>query len=65
MPPAFRFLLSHVCHCTVHEQLLLGFAGCECVICMNPADVGQPAARMVTPCNHFFHNHCLERWMDV
>lgn len=42
-----------------------GDGGCECVICMNPADVGQPQARMVTPCNHFFHNHCLERWMDV
>ncbi len=40
-------------------------AGVECVICMNPADVGQAGARMVTPCNHFFHNHCLERWMDV
>ncbi|DBB08109.1 TPA: hypothetical protein ACH3X3_008304 [Trebouxia sp. C0006] len=42
-----------------------GDAGVECVICMNPADVGQPRARMVTPCNHFFHNHCLQRWMVV
>ncbi|KAL0030093.1 hypothetical protein WJX79_006567 [Trebouxia sp. C0005] len=42
-----------------------GDAGVECVICMNPADVGQPRTRMVTPCNHFFHNHCLQRWMDV
>lgn len=42
-----------------------GDGGVECVICMNPADVGQARERMVTPCNHFFHNHCLERWMDV
>ncbi len=27
--------------------------------------VGRPAARMLTPCNHFFHSKCLHRWMDV
>jgi len=37
----------------------------ECVICMTPVDAGRPAARMVTPCNHFFHSGCLQRWMDV
>lgn len=37
----------------------------ECVICMNPVEIGRPMARMVTPCNHFFHPQCLQRWMDV
>ncbi|KAK9829544.1 hypothetical protein WJX72_006402 [[Myrmecia] bisecta] len=39
--------------------------GAECVICMNPVDVERPAGRMVTPCGHFFHQQCLQRWMDV
>mmetsp|Transcript_12111 Transcript_12111/g.34059 ORF Transcript_12111/g.34059 Transcript_12111/m.34059 type:complete len:656 (+) Transcript_12111:510-2477(+) len=42
-----------------------GEGSVECVICMTPVDVGRPAARMVTPCNHFFHSACLQRWMDV
>lgn len=42
-----------------------GDAGVECVICMNPLDVDRIATRMVTPCNHFFHPECLNRWMDV
>ena len=42
-----------------------GDAGTECVICMNPLDVEALAARMVTPCGHFFHPACLARWMDV
>eukprot|EP00951_Prasinocladus_malaysianus_P021404 scaffold176937_cov38-Prasinocladus_malaysianus.AAC.1 len=37
----------------------------ECVICMTAVEVDPPSARMVTPCNHFFHASCLERWMDV
>ena len=37
----------------------------ECVICMNPVEIGRPMTRMVTPCNHFFHPQCLQRWMDV
>lgn len=40
--------------------------GVDCVICMAPVEVdGSVHARMVTPCNHFFHNECLVRWMDV
>ncbi|CAL8462582.1 g2115 [Coccomyxa elongata] len=42
-----------------------GDAGVECVICMNPLDIERTSARMVTPCNHFFHPDCLNRWMDV
>ncbi len=42
-----------------------GDAGTECVICMNPLDVEALAARMVTPCGHFFHPACLSRWMDI
>lgn len=44
----------------------MGSAGMtECVICMNPVEIGRSMARMVTPCGHFFHSQCLQRWMDV
>jgi len=35
----------------------------ECVICMS---VVNPIERdyMVTPCNHIFHQNCLEQWME-
>lgn len=36
----------------------------ECCICMEPVLVNS-RDRMVTPCNHFFHSHCLERWLEV
>ena len=42
-----------------------GEGSVECVICMAPVEVGRAEARMVTPCNHFFHSGCLQRWMDV
>jgi len=42
-----------------------GDGGMECVICMNVVDVQDSKARMLTPCNHFFHPMCLQRWMDV
>ena len=42
-----------------------GDAGAECVICMTPVDTERHRTRMVTPCGHFFHPTCLQRWMDV
>ena len=39
--------------------------GLDCVICMTPIDFTCPSKRMVTPCNHFFHPECLERWLKV
>lgn len=42
-----------------------GSGSIECVICMNPVEVARQPARMLTPCNHFFHVKCLQRWMDV
>lgn len=30
-----------------------------------PVQVARQPARMLTPCNHFFHVKCLQRWMDV
>jgi hypothetical protein len=41
--------------------------GLDCVICMSDmSDIYQcPSKRMVTPCNHFFHPECLERWLKV
>jgi len=41
--------------------------GLDCVICMQDmSDIYScPSKRMVTPCNHFFHPECLERWLKV
>ncbi|KAK4286140.1 hypothetical protein QN277_002739 [Acacia crassicarpa] len=38
----------------------------DCVICMTAIDLSQrPNDCMVTPCEHFFHSGCLQRWMDI
>ncbi|ONK74903.1 uncharacterized protein A4U43_C03F11300 [Asparagus officinalis] len=38
----------------------------DCVICMTGIDVTQLSNDyMVTPCEHFFHSGCLQRWMDI
>lgn len=38
----------------------------DCVICMTAIDVSQHSNEcMVTPCDHFFHSGCLQRWMDI
>lgn len=38
----------------------------DCVICMTAIDFSQsPNDCMVTPCDHFFHSGCLQRWMDI
>ncbi|KAE9457698.1 hypothetical protein C3L33_10426, partial [Rhododendron williamsianum] len=38
----------------------------DCVICMTSIDLPQRANDcMVTPCDHFFHSGCLQRWMDI
>ncbi|OWM78663.1 hypothetical protein CDL15_Pgr002834 [Punica granatum] len=38
----------------------------DCVICMTAIDLTQrPSDCMVTPCDHFFHSGCLQRWMDI
>ena len=62
-------------HRTVEEDVLASAGGgdeecgeaggVDCVICMNAVEAREPRRRMVTPCNHFFHQECLERWMDV
>ena len=39
--------------------------GVDCVICMAPVNAKARGERMLTPCNHFFHVECLERWMEV
>ncbi|KAJ8470064.1 hypothetical protein OPV22_024407 [Ensete ventricosum] len=39
----------------------------DCVICMTGIDLAQQRSNdyMVTPCDHFFHTGCLQRWMDI
>ncbi|KAI3499088.1 hypothetical protein L1887_34881 [Cichorium endivia] len=38
----------------------------DCVICMTAIDLTQHSNDcMVTPCDHFFHSGCLQRWMDI
>ncbi|KAM7249322.1 hypothetical protein ACFE04_016854 [Oxalis oulophora] len=38
----------------------------DCVICMTAIDITQRCNDcMVTPCDHFFHSGCLQRWMDI
>ncbi|KAH9792379.1 transmembrane E3 ubiquitin-protein ligase FLY2 [Citrus sinensis] len=38
----------------------------DCVICMTAIDLMQRSNDcMVTPCDHFFHSGCLQRWMDI
>ncbi|XP_039040111.1 transmembrane E3 ubiquitin-protein ligase FLY2-like [Hibiscus syriacus] len=38
----------------------------DCVICMTAIDLMQRSRDcMVTPCDHFFHSGCLQRWMDI
>ncbi|KAL8136621.1 hypothetical protein V2J09_002622 [Rumex salicifolius] len=38
----------------------------DCVICMTAIDFSERSNDcMVTPCDHFFHSGCLQRWMDV
>ena len=29
------------------------------------SQVSRASTRMLTPCNHFFHSHCLQRWMEI
>lgn len=42
-----------------------GHGAVDCVICMFPVPLEPPSGRMVTPCDHFFHEECLRRWMSV
>uniref|UniRef100_A0A803MR34 RING-type E3 ubiquitin transferase n=1 Tax=Chenopodium quinoa TaxID=63459 RepID=A0A803MR34_CHEQI len=38
----------------------------DCVICMTAIDLSEHSNDcMVTPCDHFFHSGCLQRWMDI
>jgi len=39
--------------------------GTDCVICMAEIDEEEARRCVVTPCNHKFHQACLEQWMDV
>eukprot|EP00180_Rhodochaete_pulchella_P004449 Plantae.Rhodophyta-Rhodochaete_pulchella.ctg8447.p1 GENE.Plantae.Rhodophyta-Rhodochaete_pulchella.ctg8447~~Plantae.Rhodophyta-Rhodochaete_pulchella.ctg8447.p1 ORF type:complete len:548 (+),score=77.69 Plantae.Rhodophyta-Rhodochaete_pulchella.ctg8447:206-1645(+) len=36
----------------------------DCVICMLPVSVSS-RDRMTTPCDHVFHDECLQQWMDI
>ncbi|EPR63522.1 zinc finger, C3HC4 type (RING finger) domain-containing protein [Toxoplasma gondii RUB] len=36
----------------------------ECAICMNPI-ARKSRHRSITPCDHLFHDKCLQQWMEV
>ena len=35
----------------------------ECIICYEPVDIQQQGLYMLTPCNHLYHDSCLQQWM--
>jgi hypothetical protein len=37
----------------------------DCVICYNEIDVNDRKGYMLAPCDHIFHRHCLEQWMEI
>ncbi|KAI3891772.1 hypothetical protein MKX03_020910 [Papaver bracteatum] len=38
----------------------------DCAICLATIDLPQRSNDcMATPCDHFFHSNCLQRWMDI
>mmetsp|Transcript_46661 Transcript_46661/g.99842 ORF Transcript_46661/g.99842 Transcript_46661/m.99842 type:complete len:419 (+) Transcript_46661:1-1257(+) len=39
--------------------------GTDCVICMIEIDPEEARKCVTTPCNHKFHQSCLEQWMEV
>jgi hypothetical protein len=36
----------------------------DCSICCCLIDLNDRSSSMRTQCNHIFHCHCLERWME-
>lgn len=45
---------------------ILGASNPECVICMSDIDPSKvPRGIATTPCNHIFHDACLQRWLDI
>merc|ERR1712232_625692 len=39
--------------------------GTECVICMGEIDTEDARKCVITPCNHAFHEPCLDQWVEV
>ena len=39
-------------------------AAVDCAICMEPVDCSE-RGYLITPCDHVFHDRCLQQWMDV
>merc|ERR1719343_831377 len=54
-----RIFLPHV-----YNYHRVAEGGDECVICMGELGANGQAS-VVTPCDHHFHESCLERWMDI
>ena len=36
----------------------------DCLVCLAPVQLDDPAAYMVTPCDHLFHTPCLATWLQ-
>jgi hypothetical protein len=48
--------------------VVIGFAAAagalDCPICMSEVDM-TTGTHLVTPCDHVFHDECLQQWMEV
>merc|ERR1712194_843793 len=58
-----RWFVPRICLPHVYDYHRASQGDDECVICMGELAAGQ--ASVVTPCDHHFHESCLERWMDI
>uniref|UniRef100_A0A7S3QJT7 RING-type domain-containing protein n=1 Tax=Chaetoceros debilis TaxID=122233 RepID=A0A7S3QJT7_9STRA len=37
----------------------------DCIICFNEIDLRDRSGYMLASCDHVYHKHCLEKWMDI
>jgi len=65
LPTKYSYFRKTASQVELTADIESGNAEVDCVICMNGIQINDANRRMVTPCDHFFHPQCLQRWMDV
>lgn len=62
-----RWFVPWLClpHVYNYRRTAQADVGTECVICMLEITPEDGSHIVTTPCDHRFHDSCLERWMDV